>query len=228
MSRDLHTVEGIARVVGVDGATAWLEPEQTSSCGSCASASSCGAGAGAGGIGTVTDRIAARRFSLDNADDLHVGERVVVGVAERALIRAALTAYGLPLVTALTAGGIAESAWASDLATMAAMAAGLVVGLLAAGTVARRLAARGDLAPRFLRISSPFKGGEAGIRDACVAPPQPASCAKPAVGRAAAGRGMGEETGVPSTCHASLTHPLPNPPLEGEGASMTLSIGNSP
>ncbi|MDP3512099.1 MAG: aminomethyl-transferring glycine dehydrogenase, partial [Sulfuritalea sp.] len=33
--------------------------------------------------------------------------------------------------------------------------------------------------------SSPFKGGEAGLRDACVAPPQPAGCAKPAVGRAA-------------------------------------------
>lgn len=36
-------------------------------------------------------------------------------------------------------------------------------------------------------FSFPFKGGEAGIRDACVAPPQPAGCAKPAVGRAAAG-----------------------------------------
>ena len=155
MSPDLHTVEGIARVVGVDGATAWLEPEQTTSCGSCASASSCGAGAGAGGIGTVTNRIAARRFALDNADDLHVGERVVVGVAERALIRAALTAYGLPLATALTAGGIAESAFGSDLATMAAMAGGLVCGLLLARLVARRLSTRGELAPHFLRRARP-------------------------------------------------------------------------
>jgi sigma-E factor negative regulatory protein RseC len=153
VSPDLHTVEGIARVVGVDGAVAWLEPEQTSSCGSCASASSCNAGAG--GIGTVANRIAARRFALDNADGLRVGERVVVGVAERALIRAALTAYGLPLATALTAGGIAESAWSSDLATMAAMAGSLLVGLLLARLVAHRLSQRGELAPHFLRRTRP-------------------------------------------------------------------------
>jgi sigma-E factor negative regulatory protein RseC len=144
-------VEGIARVVGVEGAVAWLEPEQTTSCGSCASAASCGAGAGEGGIGTTANRIAARRFALANADGLRVGERVVVGVAERALIRAALTAYGLPLATALAAGGVAESAWGSDLATMAAMAGGLLLGLLLARLAAGRLSTRGELAPRFLR-----------------------------------------------------------------------------
>ncbi|MBI5110301.1 MAG: SoxR reducing system RseC family protein [Rhodocyclales bacterium] len=165
MSPDLHTVEGIARVVGVDGAVAWLEPEQTSSCGSCASAASCGAGDTnpAGGIGTVADRIAARRFALANANGLRVGERVVVGVAERALIRAALTAYGLPLATALTAGGLAESAWGSDLATLAAMAGGLLGGLLLARLVAHRLRARGELAPHFLRRARPGEtcGGSA-------------------------------------------------------------------
>lgn len=156
-------MEGIARVVGVDGATAWLEPEQTGSCGSCASASSCGAGASVGGIGTVANRIAARRFALDNANGLRVGERVVVGVAERALIRAALTAYGLPLATALMAGGIAESAFGSDLATMAAMAGGLLGGLLLARLVANRLSGRGELAPHFLRRAKPGEtcGGSA-------------------------------------------------------------------
>ena len=163
MSPDLHTVEGIARVVGVDGATVWLEPEQTTSCGSCASASSCGAGASEGGLGTVANRIAARRFALDNTGGLRVGERVVVGVAERALIRAALTAYGLPLATALTAGGIAEGAWGSDLATMVAMAGGLLFGLSLARIIARRLSAQGGLAPHFLRRAKPGEtcGGSA-------------------------------------------------------------------
>ena len=157
MSPDLHTVEGIARVVRIDGDTAWFEPEQTSSCGHCASAASCGARDAnpATGIGTVASRNAVRRFSLDNAYGLRVGERVVVGVAERALIRAALTAYGLPLLTALTAGGIAESTFGSDLATMAAMAGGLLGGLLLARLVARRLSSRGELAPHFLRRAKP-------------------------------------------------------------------------
>jgi sigma-E factor negative regulatory protein RseC len=153
VSRDLHTVEGIARVVRVEGATAWFEPEQTTSCGSCASAASCGAGAT--GIGTVASRNAQRRFSLDNINQLRPGERVVVGVDDRALLKASLTAYALPLATALVAGGVAESMAGKDLVTMAAMAGGLGVGLLAARIVARRLATRGELAPRFLRRARP-------------------------------------------------------------------------
>ena len=61
------TVEGIARVIRLDDGSAWLEPEQTSSCGSCAGAAACGAsGPGEPGIGTVASRIEARRFRLDN------------------------------------------------------------------------------------------------------------------------------------------------------------------
>jgi len=146
-----HTVEGIARVVRVDAGVAWLEPEQTTSCGSCASAATCGAGSGSPGIGTVASRNAARRFPLDNPHGLVVGERVVIGVDDRSLLKASLTAYAIPLVAALAAGGMAESAFGSDLVSMAAMAAGLALGLLAAGVAARRLSARGELAPRFLR-----------------------------------------------------------------------------
>ena len=153
MSPDLHTVEGIARVVCIDGDTAWFEPEQTTSCGHCASAAACGTGSN--GIGSLSSRIEFRCFPLHNANGLDVGERVVVGVAERALIRAALTAYAIPLATALTAGGIAESAFGSDLATMAAMAGGLLLGLLLARIVAHRLSARGELAPHFLRRAKP-------------------------------------------------------------------------
>ncbi len=148
-----HTIEGIARVVRVEGLVAWLEPEQTTSCGSCASAGACGAGAT--GLGTVASRIAARRFPLDNPGGLTVGERVVVGVDDRALIKAALTAYALPLFAALAAGGLAQGAYGSDPLTLVAMLGGLGSGLLAARAGARRLDRRGDLAPRFLRRARP-------------------------------------------------------------------------
>lgn len=156
MSRDFHSVEGIARVVSIDAGVVWLEPEQTTSCGSCASAASCGAGSP--GIGTIASRNAARRFPLDNPHGLVVGERVVIGVDDRSLLKASLTAYAIPLVTALTAGGLAEGAFGSDLISMAAMACGLGLGLLAARIMARRLAARGDLAPRFLRRAGGSRG----------------------------------------------------------------------
>lgn len=153
-----HTVEGFARVVHVDGAVAWLEPEQTTSCGGCASASVCGSP----GIGSVANRLEARRFPLDNPDSLVVGDRVVIGVADRALIKAALTAYAVPLAAAFAAGGLAQVSVGSDLVTLAAMAAGLCAGLLASRTVAHRLAAQGDLAPRFLRRAEPGESCHAG------------------------------------------------------------------
>jgi sigma-E factor negative regulatory protein RseC len=154
-----HTVEGIARVVAIDGGRAWLEPEQTSSCGSCASAAHCGSSgnSSAPGLGTVASRIQARRFPLDNSPRLHIGERVVIGVGDRALLRASLVAYALPLLFSLTAGCLAQSAWASDAMTMASMAAGLGFGLAAARLGALWLGARGDLAPRFLRRAGPHE-----------------------------------------------------------------------
>ena len=147
----LHTVEGIAKVVAVDGDVIWLEPETTTSCGGCASAQTCGSK----GIGSIASRVEARRFALDNPAGLVVGERVVVGVGDTALLKASLTAYAIPLVAALGLGGLAQWLYGSDGITMATMVGGLAIGLWAASRSARRLAARGELAPHFLRRAAP-------------------------------------------------------------------------
>lgn len=140
-------VEGYAHVVAVEGGTAWLEPEQTSSCGGCASASACGAK----GIGTLADRLEARRFSLPNHDGLRVGERVVVGVSEKALVKGSLTAFAIPLAAMLFCGAMAQWVAGNDLLSMLAMLVGLALGLLGARLNARRLNARGELSPQYLR-----------------------------------------------------------------------------
>ena len=59
-------VEGIARIVRVEPGRLWLEPEQTTSCGHCASNASCSMSESreAPGMGTVASRLVARRFSL--------------------------------------------------------------------------------------------------------------------------------------------------------------------
>ncbi len=74
-----------------------------------------------------------------------------LGVDAPVLIKAALMAYGLPLATALLGGGLAQWLAGGDLESMAAAVAGLAVGWYGAGCGARRLSARGELAPRFLR-----------------------------------------------------------------------------
>ncbi|OGS94632.1 MAG: Fis family transcriptional regulator [Gallionellales bacterium RIFCSPLOWO2_02_FULL_57_47] len=143
-------IEGIAQVVAVDGNMAWLVPESGTSCGGCSSAAACGSK----GIGTVASRLEARRFQLVNDAGLRVGERVVLGIRENALLRASITAYVIPLATLLIAGALAQWVAGSDTVTMAAMLAGLVLGLWFARLRAGRLMAKGELAPRFIRRAS--------------------------------------------------------------------------
>lgn len=144
-------IEGTAHVVAVEGNMVWLVPEAGSSCGGCASASACGSK----GIGTTASRLEMRRFQLVNDAGLRVGERVVIGIRENALIKASITAYAIPLAALLTAGALAQWAAGNDLITMAAMCAGLALGLGLARLGAGRLLVRGELAPRFIRRASP-------------------------------------------------------------------------
>ncbi len=152
-------VEGTARVVELAGPVAWLEPEQTTSCGHCAASGACGAK----GIGTIANRIAARRFPLREHPGLRVGERVVVGVRSNALVRASLMAYAMPLLALFLGGGLAQWAWASDERTMLGALAGLALGLGLARLGARWLFASGLSAPRFLRRAGPQAGPNQGL-----------------------------------------------------------------
>ena len=144
-------VEGIAQVVKIEGKTAWLVPEQGSSCGSCASATACGSK----GIGTTASRLDNRRFRIDNEANLAIGERVVFGIRDNVLLKASITAYAIPLATLVLAGSLAQWMFGSDTITMAAMVAGLVIGLGISRMEAGRLQTRGDLAPLFLRRARP-------------------------------------------------------------------------
>ncbi|HIJ37413.1 MAG TPA: SoxR reducing system RseC family protein [Rhodospirillaceae bacterium] len=139
-------VEGLARVVGAEGGRIWLEPEQTSTCGGCHSAAACGVKSGQN-----TRRLEARRFVLDNEAGLKIGERVVVGISEYALIRASSIAYAVPLLSMIGGAVAAQLTFGNDGAAMIAAVAGLGFGVLVARGRAGRLLARGELTPRFLR-----------------------------------------------------------------------------
>lgn len=144
---DHDMIEGFARVVAVESSRVWLEPEQTASCGTCSSVGLCSIGKDA----LTARKLAARRFQLPGDLGLKVGERVVVGVRDDTLVKGAMTAYGVPLLTIL-AGGIAGQEWGhSDGLAALGAAVGLAVGLIVARILANNLSARGMLTPRFLR-----------------------------------------------------------------------------
>jgi sigma-E factor negative regulatory protein RseC len=141
---DRTTVEGIALVVAADRSVAWLEPEQTTSCGACHSVSVCGVKSG-------HSRLVARRFKIANDHDLKVGDRVVVGVSDNVLLKGSLAAYAMPLVTLVAGGLYGQSVFGGDGGAAIGALTGLALGLVAARFYAVRLSGRGDLAPRFIR-----------------------------------------------------------------------------
>jgi sigma-E factor negative regulatory protein RseC len=150
-------VEGIARVVAVADGQAWLEPEQTASCGTCAASGHC-VGQEHDGIGSISRRLEARRFAVSSrlaGHELQLGERVVIGVGQRSLVKAAFLAYGLPLLFAITVAAWLQGEYGDDLTTLLGMSGGLALGLGVARLGARWLLGRGELTPRLLRLARP-------------------------------------------------------------------------
>jgi sigma-E factor negative regulatory protein RseC len=80
-------------VVAADADWATVRMQRQSTCGSCSARSGCGNG--------VLAEVLGRRvleFRLANADDLRPGDRVTLGIHDRALVSGALIMYLLPLL----------------------------------------------------------------------------------------------------------------------------------
>lgn len=124
-------IEGLARVVAVDGAQVWLAAEQPAACGSCTTRSACGSGSHK----PAASWRAPRSLGAGQAP-LALGDTVHIGVDRSALTRASLAAYALPLVTMLMAASALQGA--GDATAIVAAFAGLLAGVAGARVLARR------------------------------------------------------------------------------------------
>jgi len=85
---------------------------QQSGCGQCELKQGCGTGA----IGRLLGQ-RARPLMIDNEYNLDCGDHLVLGFAERALVKVSLLVYGLPLIAMLFSGllasilGVSSDAW---------------------------------------------------------------------------------------------------------------------
>jgi sigma-E factor negative regulatory protein RseC len=86
-------IEQQARVINVKGDQLELEAETYSSCNACDVKSGCGTSVLAKWVGKKFTR-----FSVVNTVDAKVGDQVVVGMAERALVSGSLVIYLWPLL----------------------------------------------------------------------------------------------------------------------------------
>ncbi|PKU21716.1 SoxR reducing system RseC family protein [Telmatospirillum siberiense] len=141
-------VESVARVISTDGVVAWLEPEKANACGGCLSAGSCSAQGGEPGR-----RLSSRRFTIADTFHATVGDRIVVGLSEHALLKASATAYAIPLLLMVGIALVGQLATDNDVIAAIGAVAGLIAGLLIAKHRASRLDARGELSPYFLRFA---------------------------------------------------------------------------
>jgi sigma-E factor negative regulatory protein RseC len=124
-------IEGLARVVAVDGDLVLLAAEQPAACGSCATRGVCGTGTAKPSAGWRVPRM----MGVNQAP-LALGDTVHIGVDRQALTRASLAAYALPLVTMLVAASTQQDA--GDAMAIAAALAGLIAGAFVAKILVRR------------------------------------------------------------------------------------------
>ena len=85
-------IEETATVVQCSNGQAILEAQRQSTCGSCAAKSGCGTAVFAKTLGKKSSQ-----FTVDNTLNLHVGDKVMVGLHENALLLGSFMIYLLPL-----------------------------------------------------------------------------------------------------------------------------------
>ncbi|MBI5462336.1 MAG: SoxR reducing system RseC family protein [Gammaproteobacteria bacterium] len=136
-------IEEFAQVVATEGEFVWVETQRQSTCGGCAANQACGTATLAKVLGTRRTRVRALNPAW-NHDGAQVGDTVVIGLDETALIRGSLAVYAMPLLT-LFAGGIVgallSDRWAvgGETLTLGLGVVGLIAGLLWLKGFSRRI-----------------------------------------------------------------------------------------
>jgi sigma-E factor negative regulatory protein RseC len=144
-------IEESAQVISSEGEFVWVETQRQSTCGGCAANQACGTSVLAKILGRRRTRV--RALSRDR---VQVGERVVIGIDESALIRGSLAVYAVPLGTLLAGavvGDLLSQHWllSGESLTLVLGGGGLVAGLLWLKGFTRRIRSDSRYQPVVLR-----------------------------------------------------------------------------
>lgn len=156
-------IEESARVKKLEGEYAWVEAQRQTTCGQCAANKGCGT--------ALLGKVLGRRRTMLRARSLQgvsVGDDVVVGIREGALVRGSLAIYAVPMAGLLAGAGFGRYlgermlSGNAELVSIAGGLTGLIAGLMWVRYFTRRIAGDADYQPVILRrISSalPFEAG---------------------------------------------------------------------
>lgn len=143
-------IEQQAKVIMVEGDQLVLEAQVQSSCQSCEVKSGCGVSVLSKWVGKKFTR-----FQAKNTVDANVGDQVIVGLSESALLQGSLMIYFLPLLGmilfALAADLLFAAGSSHDLMVAASAFAGFGVALIMCRSFLANDRLKGDLTPVVLR-----------------------------------------------------------------------------
>tara|TARA_B100000780_G_scaffold195988_1_gene138323 strand:+ start:809 stop:1321 length:513 start_codon:yes stop_codon:yes gene_type:complete len=119
-------IEQVAHVQAVDQASVWLDTLRLSTCNSCSMKSGCGQRLMNQAINCKRSRI---ELPVPHNIALSVGDDVVLGIPQKAFIKASLLTFAMPLIIMLITASLAQW-WAnSEPLTVVAAIVGLGLGL---------------------------------------------------------------------------------------------------
>ena len=148
-------IEEQAQVIDIKGTRLFLQVQTQSACGGCAVNKSCGT--------SVLAKVVGKKFTHFQAENnigAEIGDTVVVGIAEDALLKGSMVMYVLPVLAMiifalladfLLAGPLQIEASVRDLAVACTSIMGLVLGSLVARWYFRRQSSVAQFMPVVLR-----------------------------------------------------------------------------
>jgi sigma-E factor negative regulatory protein RseC len=149
-------IEETAIVVAHEPGLAWVETPRRNACGTCGQGKDCGAAL----LGRLFTR-GANQLALEDHLGVASGERVVIGIPDALLIRAALLAYLLPLLTLVLGAAWAQWLRLEDIGVALMGIAGLGAGIWLTGHLTGGAQGRQRYRPILLRrepASAPGRG----------------------------------------------------------------------
>lgn len=139
-------IEEQGRVVAVEAGAVWVQTIRQSTCQSCSAKAGCGQGIMQRlGVGQQHGYV---RCLVEN-QTVRVGDAVLIGVPEDAVVKSSLMVYLLPLL-ALLAGAVGAAPWGEGLSVLAAVLA-FAASLLLVRWYDRRHASDPALQPVIMR-----------------------------------------------------------------------------
>jgi len=152
-------IEEQATVIDREGDYVWVQTHRQSSCGHCSAKNTCGTQVLSKVLGNKTAQV-----RCWNSKDVKIGDQVIIGIEESALLGGSLLVYFLPLISMIIFGAVSvflSKAWWPDdvdLWSVIASVSGLLLGLVFTNYHTQKINQRKRYEPILLKKLNPNDG----------------------------------------------------------------------